>query len=64
MDHSVAQGAVYETDFFQKASIDYQPEMREIYYLPLGNMNRLDRLSDEEFDMQKEEAVLVWKGVI
>ena len=38
--------------------------MREIYYLPMGNMNRLSLLSNEEFEALKEDAVLVWSGKI
>lgn len=38
--------------------------MREIYYLPMRNLDKLNRLSDEEFDAQKEAARLVWSGVI
>ena len=38
--------------------------MREIYYLPMRNMDRLGRLSDEEFDALREKATLVWSGVI
>lgn len=45
-------------------SPDYLPQMREIYYLPLKNLSRLDSLSDEEFDAWREEADLIWKGVI
>lgn len=63
VDYSIAQGDVYEDDFFINANADYQPEKREIYYLPVENMNRLNRLSDEEFDAQKENADLVWSGV-
>jgi len=37
--------------------------MIEIYYLPVRNLDRLEKLSDEEFDMQKEKGTLVWKGV-
>ncbi|MBE5981558.1 MAG: hypothetical protein E7249_20885 [Paenibacillaceae bacterium] len=44
-------------------TVDYKPQMIEIYYLPVRNLNRLEKLSDEEFDMQKEKGTLVWKGV-
>jgi hypothetical protein len=42
---------------------DYKPQMIEIYYLPVRNLYRLDKLSDEEYDMQKEKGTLVWNGV-
>lgn len=42
----------------------YRPQKREIYYLPIRNIEKLDKLSDEEFDAQKEHAELVWSGVI
>lgn len=42
---------------------DYKPQMIEIYYLPVRNLNRLDKLSDEEYDKQKEKGTLVWSGV-
>lgn len=64
MDSSVYRGAIYEKNFFRESLEKYEPLMREIYYLPMGNMNRLNRLSDEEFDAQREDAVLVWSGVI
>lgn len=62
MDHSVSCGNIYEGSFFRESN--YRTKRREIYYLPMGNMNRLDRLSNEEFDAWKEQAVLVWSGVI
>lgn len=64
VDSSIYAGAIYETNFFRQSLENYEPRMREIYYLPMGNMNRLGRLSDEEFDAQKENAVLVWSGEI
>jgi len=42
----------------------YQPRRTEIYYLPMRNVNQLKRLSDEAFEAKREEAVLVWSGVI
>lgn len=63
-DSSVSTGAIYESSFFRESIKSYEPRMREIYYLPMGNMGRLDRLCDEEFEAQKENAVLVWSGVI
>lgn len=42
----------------------YTPRMTEIYYLPMRNTKRLEQLSDEEFDAERENAVLVFSGVI
>lgn len=64
VDSSVYRGAIYEKNFFRESLEKYEPMMREIYYLPMGNMNRLSGLTDEEFDALKEDAVLVWSGVI
>lgn len=64
VDTSVHAGAIYETNFFRESLDSYQSRRREIYYLPMGNMNRLDRLSDEEFDALKMDAIPVWSGVI
>lgn len=64
MDSSVYRGAIYEKNFFRESLEKYEPMMREIYYLPMGNMNRMNRLSDAEFDELREDAVLVWSGVI
>lgn len=61
---TVREGEVFEENFYRNPNADYQPLEREIYYLPMGNMDRLDRLSDEEFDAKREEAELVWSGVI
>ena len=60
----VNEGDIYEESFGRNANADYQPIMREIYYLPMRNLDKLNRLSDEEFDAQKEAARLVWSGVI
>lgn len=49
-------------DGFQ--NIDYQPQIREIYYLPIRNIHEIENLSDEEFDKLKESAYLIWKGVV
>lgn len=63
-DSSVYQGSIYEKNFFRESLEKYDPMMREIYYLPMGNMNRLAGLADEDFDALREDAVLVWSGVI
>lgn len=61
VDSSVSTGAVYEANPFREA---YQPRLREIYYLPMGNMDWLRWISDEEYEARKADAVLVWSGVI
>lgn len=43
---------------------NYEPQMREIYYLPMKHMGRLEKCSDDELDAQREKAVLVWNGTI
>ncbi len=40
----------------------HTPQKQEFYYLPVGNMRRLDSLSDTEFEALKEKATLVWEG--
>lgn len=52
---------IYGEDY---AAPDYEPKMREIYYLPEKNLLTLEELSDEEFDALRGGAVLVWSGVI
>lgn len=64
VDSSVYRGAIYEKNFFRESLEKYEPMLREIYYLPMGNMNRLTGLTDEDFDALSEDAVLVWSGVI
>lgn len=61
---SVSEGNVFEENFYRNPNTDYQPMQREIYYLPMSGLNRLDSLSDEEFDAQKKHAKLVWSGVL
>ena len=61
---SVSEGDVFEENFYRNPNTDYQPMQREIYYLPMSGLNRLDSLSDEEFDAQKKHAKLVWSGVL
>lgn len=43
---------------------DYQPRPCEIYYLQAENIEKLYKLSDEEFDAQREQAIFVWGGEI
>lgn len=59
-------GRTYDSSLYgnQYQSPDYKPQMREVYYLPVKNIERLTELSDEDFDAQKERATLIWKGVI
>ncbi|MDE7318857.1 MAG: zf-HC2 domain-containing protein [Lachnospiraceae bacterium] len=64
VNSSIHQGAIYERNLFRESLENYEPRMREIYYLPMGNMNRMGQLSDEAFDAQRENAVLVWSGKI
>lgn len=64
MNPLISEGDVFEETFYRNANAEYQPKTREIYYLPTVNMNKLERLSDEEFDAQREDATLVWRGVI
>ena len=45
---------------------DYTPVMTELYYLPMDGLfphYRFARLSDREFDGQRDEAELVWSGM-
>lgn len=62
MDRACGTGEIYEGMELYRAG--YEAQKREIYYLPMGDLERLDQLSDEAFDARREDAVLVWKGVI
>ncbi len=45
----------------------YHPSKREIYYLPsreLIDADKIYEMSDEEFDALKEQAGLIWSGVV
>lgn len=64
-DHSEsgsAFGDVYD-DSFQKDN-NYIPSMKEIYYLPMRNLDKINSFSDEEFDALRDNATLIWKGVV
>lgn len=55
----------YDRNFDPAAG--YQPIKQEIYYLPsrkLFNPDTFDKMSDEEFDRLKEQAGLIWSGVV
>lgn len=57
----ITTGDIYGDSLYHK---NYNPQIREIYYLPIKNMDRLEKLSDDEFDAQREKAILVWRGTI
>lgn len=40
------------------------PQIKEIYYLPVKDLDKIDQLSDQEYDAQRENAVLVWSGIL
>lgn len=58
-------GRGYGSDIYGDSyeSGNYEPQMKEIYYLPIRNFNRIDNLSDEEFDRLKEKCDLIWSGI-
>lgn len=60
----ISEGEIYEEHFFRNANAEYQPMEREVYYLPMGDMDRLDNLTDEAFDAKRAQAQPVWSGVI
>lgn len=50
-------------DSFQ--TLNYAPQMVEIYYLPVkGIYDKMEHLSDEEYDQLRENRMLVWSGMI
>lgn len=53
-------GPIYGENYL---SPDYEPQMIEIYYLPMRNLYKIQTLSDDEFDSLREKATLVWSGV-
>ncbi len=61
-------GSSYGTDIYgdsyESADFGSDPQKKEIYYLPVKDLDKIDRLSDQEYDAQKKNAVLVWSGVI
>lgn len=59
-------GSIYGEIYSDSAAFDggtHEPEPREIYYLRMRDLSKLEELSDEEYDALREEASLVWKGV-
>lgn len=56
-------GWVYDADGTSKGK-DHEPEIQEIYYLPIRDLGGLDELTDDEFDALKEKASLIWSGEI
>lgn len=60
----ISEGEIYEEHFFRNANAEYQPMEREVYYLPMGDMDGLDNLTDEAFDAKRAQAQPVWSGVI
>lgn len=54
------QGGIYDNQIYRA---NYQPQRTEIYYLESSGLQRLKKLSDQEFDAQKERALLIWSGV-
>ncbi len=65
---ALESGSSYGTDIYDDSymSQDFgtDPQMKEIYYLPVKDLDKIDRLSDQEYDAQRENAILVWSGVI
>jgi hypothetical protein len=55
-------GTMTYGDKFQ--SLDYEPQMIEVYYLPVRNLLRLERLSDAEYDAQRFNGTFIWNGII
>lgn len=45
-------------------SADYQPQRIEVYYLPIRNLEKIDQLTDDEYDKLKERCELIWSGVV
>lgn len=56
----VSSGDIYGLRLYHA---EYEPVMTELYYLPMSSQWQLDRLSDEEFDSQREDAILMWSGM-
>lgn len=59
-------GSSYGSELYEDNydSEDYEPQMKEIYYLPMRNLYKIRELPDEEFDKLREQCDLIWSGVI
>lgn len=59
-------GSMYSSDIYGDTfqSKDYKPQKRQIYYLPMKNIHKIEKLSDEEFAKLKEKAYLIWEGIV
>lgn len=59
-------GSSYGSELYEDSyeSGEYKPQMKEIYYLPIRNLEKIDELSDEEFDKLREKCDLIWHGVV
>lgn len=57
-----AFGDIYDESF--QENNNYMPGMKEIYYLPIRNLYKINHFSDEKLDALRNNAVLIWKGVI
>lgn len=45
-------------------SLNYEPQMTEVYYLPLRDLYKIDSLSDTEYDSLRADSGLIWRGTI
>lgn len=63
-DPSLKTGGLYMTinaNGFNRA--DFEPQMREIYYLPVKDLNKLEKFPDGEFDGLREQGTLILSGI-
>lgn len=63
-DNGAGFGSRTPGDMFDFCRAAYVPEEREIYYLQMGNMRGLEKISEEKFDALREKATLVWSGTL
>jgi len=58
-------GRMISTDIYGEAydREDYKPKMIEVYYLPMS-FNKIQNLSNEDFDAIRTNSIPVWKGEI
>lgn len=45
-------------------SLNYEPQMTEVYYLPLRDLYKINALSDTEYDSLRADSELIWRGTI